>query len=190
MSEETRINPILNGIQVLTIGLTLTAGLGLVNAWSGGFPDPESILEGLFEVMSIEDPSSISPYFIAIMIGWGLSGLAGGVRAKHPVSGAFAAFMGVLLAVALIVFLVLSVEEVTGDNMVPFAFGIIASIFVCCLAAVASGRATQSSKRKPIRKKRARGAWEKKSRWKCSRCKEDLPPGALNCPKCGTPVIE
>ncbi|MHA2270264.1 MAG: hypothetical protein ACXACI_00265 [Candidatus Hodarchaeales archaeon] len=190
MSEETRVNPLLNGIQVLSIGLTLTAGLALVNAWSGGFPDPEDILSGLFDVMSVEGPADINEYFVAVLIGWGISGLAAGVRAKHPVTGAFSAFVGIVLAVVLIVFLTLSVEAVANEDILPFAFGVVASLFVCCVAAIASGRATRPTARKVKRKKRARGAWDKKSQWKCSRCKEDLPPGALTCPSCGTPVIE
>ncbi|MFQ5978540.1 MAG: zinc ribbon domain-containing protein [Candidatus Heimdallarchaeota archaeon] len=190
MSEETHVNPFLNGLQVLTIGLTLTTGLALVNALEGGIPDPDKVLTGLFDVMSVDDPSKISIYFVAVLIGWGVSGLAAGVRAKHPVTGAFAALLGITLAVILIVFLTLSVEEVAGDNLPPFAFGVISSLFVCSVAAIASGRATRPAKRSTKRKRRARGAWDKKSRWNCARCKAELPPGALTCPSCGTPVIE
>ena len=105
MPEGKTANPVLNGIQVLSTGLILTTGLGLVNAYEGGVPDAEGILEGLFEVMSVEGLGEISIYFVLVLIGWAISGLAAGVRAKHPINGAFAALFGVLLAVALIVLL-------------------------------------------------------------------------------------
>ena len=189
MPEGKTANPVLNGIQVLSTGLVLTTGLGLVNAYEGGVPDAEGILEGLFEVMSVEGLGEISIYFVLVLIGWAISGLAAGVRAKHPITGAFAALFGVLLAVALIVLLTLSADVVAEDDMTPFIFGVVASIFVCCLAAIASGRVTQPKKKERV-KKRARGAWDRKSKWNCSRCGASLPPGALACPKCGIPVIE
>ncbi len=196
MSEAVRTNPIINGIQVLTIGLVLMEVVSalryssedkLSSAWEDGY---EGLMDGLYQVIRLDDLSDISPYFIGVLIVWAISGLAAGARAKHPVPGAFAAIFGISLAIALIYFLSLSAEILENEDMAPFAFGAVASLFVCCTAAIGTGKATQPKDQKRKVKKRARGAWEKKSKWKCARCKAELPPGALTCTECGTPVIE
>ena len=147
-------------------------------------------------------PSNFQNYLI-LLFSWALGGAIAGVRTKNShkgfLSGFFGAFIGGLAALLFYMssfgddFAAFNFDPIItaiSDTLPGFAIGLFGLMLAASFAGLVVGKSTtEPVKAKPKAKSKVK-TWSDKSKWNCSNCGEPIPPGKMNCPKCGKGVIQ
>lgn len=183
---------ITNSVYVFFIASGL---IGLVNFALGIIADPydtENVFLNFLSPFYIAGTESLIP-FMSVLIAWTIAGVVAGAMEKKALQGASLAFLSLLLS--FIAFFLLGTqtgatpeeEFITGALM-----GGLAVLIIATFAGYLGGMYTyQKEEESAIITDRK--VWKNpkyKDRWKCQNCGTDLPPGAMNCPRCGKGAIE
>lgn len=162
-------------------------------------------LNSLFDNTRVSDVANLTNYF-TVLLSWALGGVVAGVRGKEKtksgLAGFFGAFVGALLAVVLFIMndlenILYLVDGALTFNASPlldplpgFLVGAVGTIVAATLSGAVVGRSMYEPPASKAKGRSSRRTWADKKKWKCSRCGTDLPPGEMNCPKCGAGVIQ
>ena len=156
-------------------------------------------LQSLFSNMALSSTADIPAYGITLL-GWGIGGIIGGIRAKDSQKGMLAGFFGSFVG-GLAIFLFVNLNAITNvflnssnqlvfNNVQAFILGWLGVIIVATMLGLGAGRATYVPKNKKTQQPASKTkTWEKKNIWKCRNCKQEVPPGLDHCPYCGTPLF-
>ncbi|MHA1214574.1 MAG: hypothetical protein ACTSR2_02590 [Candidatus Hodarchaeales archaeon] len=197
MSSDTSVkttNPLINTLLVISVGLSALEISQLIfdptHASSLTSLDFDAVITQMFNGMFLN--ADTLPSFWSVLIAWGISGLIAGIRAKSGFWGALAAFLGTIMGAVLL--LAVNLTSVNNSQLIEFALGTLSCVFIACIFAYGTGKATKAKKAAP-KLLSTRKVWDSSSKnaqkiWKCSKCGEKIPPGAFSCPNCGEPVIE
>ncbi len=150
----------------------------------------DSVLDELtiFMTMKIENAAG----FFAALAAFGISGAVAGVRVKHALGGALAAFLGSAGGIAVTIGTLIMFYGKTISAEVGFYIGLVVIIIACTIAGYLAGKASIPPSKEKVRRKDRR-IWTKtyeEEVWKCNDCGEQIPRGAFSCPNCGAGVME
>lgn len=155
----------------------------------------------LYNNLSLTSTAKMQAYFV-ILLSWTLGGVIAGVRTKHGIKGFLSGFFGAFTGASIVFLLYLStlsndilnnLDSVINSiqTTVPaFLIGVAGIMLTAAFSGFITGKVTTEKKKaRPIAKSTLK-TWANKDKWKCSKCKHDIPPGKLRCPNCGAGVIQ
>jgi hypothetical protein len=192
MSSQTSSGVISGILSTLSFGLITAPLIAFIFAVDGKFA-----LEDLYTNLNLDSAAKIQTYFI-ILLAWGVGGLIAGVRTKNGTKGFLSGFFGAFTGALLILLLFISTQtsdifniDINSivDTIPGFMIGMIGLMLAASVFGYGAGRQTQEKKKTRPRPK-SKKAWSDKSKWNCSKCGKEIPPGKMNCPNCGAGVIQ